>query len=66
SEIISFVGTHPALRGKFKLSEDESQLKLDTKVSQNLFLKLLNDDFLQSQLTRRYYESLAKDDLSTE
>lgn len=62
-QVIAFVDTHPALRGKFKLSEDGTKIKLDTKVSQNLFLKLLNDDFLQSELTKRYYASLAKDNL---
>lgn len=64
-EVIAFVRTHPALRGKIRLSDDGSKLKLDTKVSQNLFLKLLNDDFLQSELTKRYYASLAKDALET-
>ena len=63
AQVITFVNTHPALRGKFKLSDDGSKLKLDTKVSQDLFLKLLNDDFLQSELTKRYYASLAKDNL---
>jgi hypothetical protein len=63
SQVIAFVNTHPALRGKFRLSDDGSKIKLDTKVSQDLFLKLLNDDFLQSELTKRYYASLAKDDL---
>lgn len=65
AQVIDFVGTHPALRGKFRLSEDGTKLKLDTKVSQNLFLKLLNDDFLQSELTNRYYASLAKDNLDS-
>lgn len=63
AQVIAFVNTHPALRGKFRLSDDGSKLKLDTKVSQDLFLKLLNDDFLQSELTKRYYASLAKDNL---
>lgn len=63
AQVITFVNTHPALRGKFRLSDDGSRLKLDTKVSQDLFLKLLNDDFLQSELTKRYYASLAKDNL---
>jgi hypothetical protein len=63
ARVIEFVNTHPALRGKFRLSDDGSKLKLDTKVSQDLFLKLLNDDFLQSELTKRYYASLAKDSL---
>ena len=63
AQVIAFVGAHPAHRGKFRLSDDGSKLKLDTKVSQDLFLKLLNDDFLQSELTKRYYASLAKDDV---
>lgn len=63
AQVITFVNTHPALRGKFRLNDDGSKLKLDTKVSQDLFLKLLNDDFLQSELTKRYYASLAKDNL---
>lgn len=65
AQIIAFVGSHPTLREKFRLSNDGAKLKLDTKVSQDLFLKLLNDDFLQSELTKRYYESLAKDSLET-
>lgn len=64
AQVVAFVGSHPALRGKFRLSDDGTKLKLDTKVSQDLFLKLLNDDFLQSELTKRYYASLAKDNLA--
>ena len=61
STIVSFVSSHPALKGKIKLSEDGEKLALKTKVSQDLFLKLLNDDFLQSELTKRHYASVAKD-----
>lgn len=61
SQVIGFTNTHPALRGKFEYSDDGSQINLKTKKSQNLFLKLLNDDFLQSELTRLYYDSIAKD-----
>jgi len=61
STIIGFSNTHPALKGRFKYSEDGSKLNLKTKKSQNLFLKLLNDDFLQSELTKIFYDSLAKD-----
>ncbi|MCV2402275.1 DUF4868 domain-containing protein [Marinomonas sp. C2222] len=60
-QVIGFTKNHPALRGKFKYSDDGSQINLKTKKAQNLFLKLLNDDFLQSELTRLYYDSIAKD-----
>lgn len=65
-QVIAFISSHPALRGKFTLGAGGTRLKLDTKVSQNLFLKLLNDDFLQSELTKRYYASLAKDNMETD
>jgi len=63
AEVIKFVTSHPALRGKIKVNDSGDKLRLNTKVSQDLFLKLLNDSFLQSQLTKLYYESLAKDAL---
>lgn len=62
-QVINFTSHHPALKGKFKYTDDGTQLNLKTKKSQNLFLKLLNDDFLQSELTKRYYDSIAKDDV---
>lgn len=65
-KIIEFVTTHPTLKDKLKTTADKKKLKVDTKVAQSLFLKLLNDDFLQSQLTERYYASQAKDSLDPE
>lgn len=64
ADVILFIQTHPSLKGRFRLNADGTKLALDTKVSQNLFLKLLNDDFLQSELTKRYYASLAKDNIT--
>ncbi|MCO4208084.1 DUF4868 domain-containing protein [Aeromonas hydrophila] len=61
SQIINFTQSHPALKGRFKYSKDGLQINLKTKKSQDLFLKLLNDDFLQSELTKKYYDSIAKD-----
>lgn len=46
-----------------KYTEDNSQFILDTKVSKNLLVKMLNDDFLTSDLTKLYYDSLAKDNI---
>jgi len=63
-QIIGFTLNHPALKGKFKYSDDGTKINLKTKKSQDLFLKLLNDDFLQSELTKLYYDSIAKDSIT--
>lgn len=62
--IIRFTKETPALRGKFKYSEDGNQIRLDTKKSKNAFLLLMNDDFLRSELTKQYYEASSKDNIS--
>ena len=61
--IIEFTKETPELAGKFKYSEDGSQIRLDTKKSKDAFINLMNDDFLRSELTKQYYEALAKDSL---
>ena len=63
-KIIKFTQTTPGLIGKFKYSEDGKKIRLDTKVSKTAFIKLLNDDFLRSELTELYYASVAKDTVS--
>jgi hypothetical protein len=65
-QIIDFTKIHPALKGKIRYNEDESMIKLHTKKSKDLFVKLLNDDFLTSELTRLFYDSLAKDGIEEE
>ncbi|MGJ1435147.1 anti-phage protein KwaB [Sphingobacterium siyangense] len=62
-QIIAFASNHPALRGRIKFNAESTQINLDTRVSKNLFVKLLNDDYLTSELTHLFYESLAKDDV---
>lgn len=64
--IIDFTNAHPALRSKFRYSADGSKLQLVTKLSKKLFIKLLNDDYLTSNLTNQYYDSIAKDKVSVE
>ena len=59
--IIRFTQTYPKLKGKFKYSNDGSKIRLDTKASKNAFVKMLNDDYLYSELTKQYYDSIAKD-----
>lgn len=65
-DIINFTKTNPGLRGRFKYSEDGKQIRLDTKASQNAFIKLLNDDYLRSNLTNQEYDSIAKDRINAE
>lgn len=59
--IVTFTRNHPILRNVIKFSEDGTKIKLTTKKSKRFFLKLLNDDYLTSNLTSIYYDSLAKD-----
>lgn len=61
TQIIHFTKTHPALANKMKYSDDNSQIILHTKKSRELFIKMLDDAFLTSELTAQYYESSAKD-----
>lgn len=62
--IIEFTKTTPALANKFKYSDDGNYIRLDTKKSKDAFIKLMNDSFLCSELTKSYYEALAKDDIT--
>lgn len=61
ANIINFCKTFPKLAGKIRFNDDEDKIVLDTKVSKDLFIKLLMDDFLTSELTNFHYASLAKD-----
>ena len=63
ADIIQFTKKHPFLKDKFKYTADGSQIELNTKLSQDNFIKLLNDDFLRSELTKVNYESPAKNRL---
>ena len=58
---MEFTKTTSKLTGKFKYSEDGTKIRLDTKKSKDVFLKLMNDAFLRSELTEQYYEAFAKD-----
>lgn len=61
ANVINFIRNHPKLSGRIHFNADESQISLDTGVSKRLFLKLLNDDYLFSQLTELQYDTIAKD-----
>ncbi|MBU2878731.1 MULTISPECIES: anti-phage protein KwaB [Aliiglaciecola] len=60
--IVEFCRAFPSLRGKIRFNAANDKIQLDTKVSKNLFIKLLMDDFLTSELTSFHYTSLAKDE----
>ncbi|TCK89126.1 uncharacterized protein DUF4868 [Natranaerovirga hydrolytica] len=63
-QIILFTKNTSVLSGKFKYSPDGNTIRLDTKKSKEAFLKLLNDSFLHSELTKLYYDARAKDNIT--
>lgn len=66
NSIIEFTKTHPALISKMKYSENGEQIILETKIAKQLFIKMLDDAYLTSQLTEQFYESKAKDAVTIE
>ncbi|SDY14684.1 protein of unknown function [Lutibacter oricola] len=64
--IINFTKTHPALARKMKYNDDSSRIILETKISKELFIKMLDDAYLTSELTNQFYESKAKDEVEVE
>tara|TARA_Y100001978_G_C23662691_1_gene419502 strand:+ start:468 stop:1463 length:996 start_codon:yes stop_codon:yes gene_type:complete len=66
ASIILFSKQHPLTKSKMRYSEDDTQFTLDTRVSKDLLIKILNDDLLTSELTKLYYDSLAKDGIEIE
>lgn len=64
--IIDFSKKTPALAGQFKYSESGEKIILSTKKQKEAFLRLLNDDFLHSELTAEYYAANSKDVLANE
>lgn len=66
AQVLSFIKQHPKLKKRMRFNHDETRISLDTKTSKELFLKLLDDDFLRSDLTNILYEAEIKDPLSDE
>lgn len=62
-KIIDFICSYPAFAGKLTLNEARDKIVLKTKKSKQIFIKMLQDDFLYSQLTDHFYDSIAKDEL---
>ena len=61
AQIIAFAQSHPSLMNKLRYSDDGTQIVLHTKIAKELFVKMLDDAYLTSELTEQYYESIAKD-----
>ncbi|HEJ6321616.1 DUF4868 domain-containing protein [Pseudomonas aeruginosa] len=64
--IIRFVRGHQILGKKIRVNDAGTQFNLDTKISQNFFIKLLNDDYLKSELTNFDYDADNKDIVEVE
>ena len=59
--IIEFSKSHPGVAGKLRYSDDGNKILLTTKKSQQIFLALLDDSFLVSELTKSFYNSHTKE-----
>jgi hypothetical protein len=57
NDIKNFVKNDRFLNRRFHFNEDESQFHFHTKASREYFIKLLNDDYLTSELTKTRYDS---------
>ncbi|ATA92564.1 anti-phage protein KwaB [Capnocytophaga canimorsus] len=66
ADIIAFSKLHPLTKNKMRYTEDGTMFNLDTRISKDLLIKILNDDLLTSELTKLYYNSLAKDGIEIE
>jgi len=62
-KLISFVTNHPKLKDSIKTNDDKDKFVLNTNKSCEYFLKLLDDDFLKSELTQEEYEAIAKNNV---
>lgn len=65
NQIIQFIKQHNELGKKIKISDDGTKIILKTRISQNFFMKLLNDDYLKSELTKFEYDADIKDIVET-
>ena len=58
AQVLNFVANHAKLNKSLKAPE--GKFDLTTKTAQNALVKLLNDDFLHSELTNEDYETSSK------
>jgi hypothetical protein len=60
NDIKDFVKAHPKLKNIIKFNNGETRINLESRSSKELFIKILNDDFLKSELTQLLYDSQKK------
>jgi hypothetical protein len=65
-DIKKFVQGHPHLTGKLKFNSKGNKFKLHSKSAATLFIKLMDDDFLKSELSQKLYDSITKDQIDSE
>ena len=58
ADIIKFINKQKDLKKIFKPSEDK--VYLSTRAAQNAFIKLLDDDYVKSSLSKKNYDALKK------
>lgn len=63
SKIIDFCSNFPAVKGKIRFNANKDKILLDTNISKTLFIKILLDEYLTSELTDLHYSTLAKDEI---
>lgn len=63
NDIVLFAKDHIKLKDEFNYNVSENKFILDTKKTCQLFIKLLDDDFLHSKLTNTDYDALAKNNM---
>ena len=56
----------PTVVRRIKFNEAKDRIKFHSQTSKELFLKLLSDSYLKSELTELLYESDDKEELSKE
>jgi len=64
--IRNFILNHPKLRRRLKFNDANDKIRFHSKKSKELFLDLVTDSFLKSELTELLYHSTLKDELSTD
>ncbi len=61
NSVSAFVAGHPKLKNILKLNDSKTAFNLSSANSKKIFIKLLNDDYLNSDLTDLNYTANSKD-----